>query len=732
MDARTQLAFGDFHLDCASGELRRNGARIKLQPQPAKLLTLLATRKGEVVTRGEILRALWGNDTFVDFEHGINFCIKQIRDALGDKVEDPKYVETVPRVGYRFVARVEALPADAGEVRSPYPQLGADSVETKLENEGARGPSRLARIFGAAAILGGMVWILHDFSRTVNNGAENENLEPRFTQLTSEAGDELFPSFSPSGDLLVYSKSTSGQRDIYLHRVGGANAINLTPDSPFDDIQPAFSPGGDRIAFRSEREGGGLFVMGSTGESVRRVTDHGFNPSWSPDGKRIVFSTDSTTLTTINPGVGRLEIVDVDSSEVRVLDSAGTAYQPQWSPRGHRIVFWSNKRSGRWRDIWTVSPETGDVRPVTHDAATDWNPVWSPDGKHIYFTSAREGTTSLWRTPVDEKTGATSGRAEFVATSVPADVAHLTLSGDGTRIAYAALQSASNLRQVAFDPEAGAVVGDPVWITRTSKDKLWPAASPDGGWIAFSLQGAGSTMNIALVRPDGTRLRMLTTDLRERSMMPSWSPDGSRIAFYSSKNSQRMELWTVRADGSGLQQLTKSESGIFNPVWSPDGSSIAVRGGHADNYVFDLSASSEQRLRRWSRCAHLSGRLEPTSWSRDGHWLAGTYYDPDQTSSAYPVLKVALLAPLSEECRVLTEGAFPRWLPDGRRLLFQKADGLYLLDSDSGRYRRILPVSPSFTLIDTGIDLSRDGRAIYYTERTIDSDIWMLTLKQVP
>jgi Tol biopolymer transport system component len=96
------------------------------------------------------------------------------------------------------------------------------------------------------------------------------------------------------------------------------------------------------------------------------------------------------------------------------------------------------------------------------------------------------------------------------------------------------------------------------------------------------------------------------------------------------------------------------------------------------------------------------------------------------------VLKVALLAPLSEECRVLTEGAFPRWLPDGRRLLFQKADGLYLLDSDSGRYRRILPVSPSFTLIDTGIDLSRDGRAIYYTERTIDSDIWMLTLKQVP
>jgi Tol biopolymer transport system component/DNA-binding winged helix-turn-helix (wHTH) protein len=717
MDTRTHLVFGDFHLDCAAGELRRNGGKIKLQPQPAKLLALLATRKGDVVTREEILRALWGNDTFVDFEHGINFCIKQIRDALGDKAENPRYIETVPRVGYRFVARVEAL--TAGE------ELGKEAAAARM------GRPRRIWILGAAAVLAGTVWVLDTFSRG-NRGAEKEMLEPRFTQLTSEAGEELFPSFSPLGDLFAYSKSTAGQRDIYLQRVGGVNAINLTPDSPFDDIQPAFSPGGDRIAFCSEREGGGIFVMGATGESLRRLTDHGFNPAWSPDGRQIVFSTDSTTLNTINPGVGRLEIVDVDTSGVRVLDSAGTAYQPRWSPHGHRIVFWSNKRSGRWRDIWTVSPETGDVRPVTHDADTDWNPAWSPDGKYIYYTSAREGTTSLWRTRVDEKTGATIGRAEFVATSVPAEIAHLTLSGDGTRVAYAALQSSSNLREVAFDPEAGTVVGNPVWITQTSKDKLWPAASPDGGWIAFSLQGAGSTMNIALVRPDGTGLRMLTSDLRERNMMPSWSPDGSRIAFYSSRNSQRMELWTVRADGSGLQQLTKSESGIFNPIWSPDGSSIAVRGGHADNYIFDLTASSEQGLRSWPRCAHLSGRLEPTSWSRDGRWLAGTYYDPDQTSSAYPVLKVALLAPHSEDCRVLTEGAFPRWLPDGRRLLFQKADGLYLVDSDSGRYRRVLPVSPSFTLIDTGIDLSKDGRTIYYTERTTESDIWMLTLKQAP
>ncbi len=127
------LSFGDFRLDCRSGELRKGKREIRLQPQPAKLLVLLATRRGEVVTRAEIQKALWGEDTFVDFEHGINFSIKQIRDALGDDADKPRYIETVPRVGYRFVARAEALAADGGEERSPYPGLSSfSSSDSKI------------------------------------------------------------------------------------------------------------------------------------------------------------------------------------------------------------------------------------------------------------------------------------------------------------------------------------------------------------------------------------------------------------------------------------------------------------------------------------------------------------------------------------------------------------------------------------------------------------------------
>ncbi|MEE8606842.1 MAG: winged helix-turn-helix domain-containing protein, partial [Nitrospiraceae bacterium] len=107
---------GAFELDLSSGELREDGVRVKLPPQPFKVLALLASRPGELVTRKEIQQQIWGSETFVDFEEGLNFCIKQIRTALGDDAETPRYIETLPRHGYRFIAPVEELgPAQAGE-----------------------------------------------------------------------------------------------------------------------------------------------------------------------------------------------------------------------------------------------------------------------------------------------------------------------------------------------------------------------------------------------------------------------------------------------------------------------------------------------------------------------------------------------------------------------------------------------------------------------------------------
>jgi Tol biopolymer transport system component len=141
----------------------------------------------------------------------------------------------------------------------------------------------------------------------------------KFAQLTDQPGWERFPSLSPDGKSVAYASRTTGNWDIYLQRVGGRNPINLTKDSLADDSQPAFSPDGEWIAFRSERGGGGIFVMGATGESVRRLTDSGHNPAWSPDGREIAYATEVVSDPGVRNTVSQLWAVAVFSGERRLI-----------------------------------------------------------------------------------------------------------------------------------------------------------------------------------------------------------------------------------------------------------------------------------------------------------------------------------------------------------------------------------------------------------------------------
>src|SRR5436190_11224297 len=159
-----------------------------------------------------------------------------------------------------------------------------------------------------------------------------------FTQLTEQAGPEYFPSLSPDGKSFVYAGYASGNWDIYLQRVGGKNPINLTKDSVADDTQPAFSPDGERIAFRSERDRGGIFLMGATGESVKRLTDFGYNPAWSPDEKEIACADVGIIEPSSRVKPSRLWAVSVGTGEKRLITNID-AVQPNWSPHGYRIAY---------------------------------------------------------------------------------------------------------------------------------------------------------------------------------------------------------------------------------------------------------------------------------------------------------------------------------------------------------------------------------------------------------
>ena len=281
-------------------------------------------------------------------------------------------------------------------------------------------------------------------------------VQATFSQLTTQAGIETFPSISPDGKTFVYVSSASGNDDIYLQRLDGRNAINLTKDCPADDTQPAFSPDGSQIAFRSEREGGGIFVMGATGESVRRVADFGFNPAWSPDGKEIAVSTESVVDPLSRRTTAALYVINVATGAKRLI-TKDDAMQPSWSPHGGRIAYWGLlSGGGGQRDIWTVpasGPSTGaGAVPVTNDAAVDWNPVWSPDGKFLYFSSDRNGTMNLWKAPIDEKSGRVLG--SFEPMTVPSHwCGFVSVSRDGRNLLYTSREETSGVRKVAFDPD---------------------------------------------------------------------------------------------------------------------------------------------------------------------------------------------------------------------------------------------------------------------------------------
>ena len=205
-------------------------------------------------------------------------------------------------------------------------------------------------------------------------------LTATFTQATDQAGEEVFPSLSPSGRLVCYASRPSGRWDVFLKKIEGGNAVNLTAASNANNTQPAFSPSGDQIAFRSDRDGGGIFLMDISGGSVRRLTDFGYNPAWSWDGKEIACGGEGMMLATFkNTDRSQVFAVNVASGEKRAMTSERQyAVQPSWSPQGRRIAFWEARDEGS--DIWTVSTRGGPAVRLTTDGAWNWNPVWSPDG----------------------------------------------------------------------------------------------------------------------------------------------------------------------------------------------------------------------------------------------------------------------------------------------------------------------------------------------------------------
>jgi Tol biopolymer transport system component/DNA-binding winged helix-turn-helix (wHTH) protein len=546
--------FGIFELDLRSGELRRKGVKLKIQEQCVQVLALLLAHPGEPVTRDELRNQLWPADTFVDFDKSINAAIKRLREALSDEAENPRFIETLPRRGYRFIA----------PINRPFDD---DALTTSTRH---KSPRPILYMFAFLAVLGGLglaAWLY--FARTV----ESKLPLVRVVPVSDRAGDA---SLSPDGNEVAFRRS-SDLRDvsgIYVKQIGSEHVLQLTKNT--SDSAPAWSPDGRFIAFsRYANDLHEIYMVSSIGGTERML--HSGAPahppvSWSPDGKFIAFTAKEPNQNTYS-----ISLLSVAALETRKLTEPGAEQQdwgPAFSPDGKELAFVRSNGALTMADIFIVPSQGGAARRLTFDNTVIASPpTWTRDGRSIVFSSPRTSIPTLWRIPA-------SGGTPVQVPQVGVVTVHPSISPNGYRLAYDQIMGRSSIWGIALRKPGKrdsrtrvAVSGGYNWA---------PEFSPNGQRIVFLSDRLG-TMEVWVCKSDGSDLIQLSHLGQATSTgPPQWSPDGEKIVFDSSLG-EHNAIFVMKAEGGVPHPVMRDSSDNVNASWSRDGKWIyftSNRGGH--------------------------------------------------------------------------------------------------------------------------------------------------------
>ncbi|HRY45739.1 MAG TPA: hypothetical protein P5164_17550, partial [Thermoanaerobaculia bacterium] len=593
--------------------------------------------------------------------------------------------------------------------------------------------SRRTRIllasFGALAVVTALVGGFQAGRKFEGSKRPDATSPGRLTQLTWEPGMELEPCISADGGSFVYDAGPPGNRDIFFRRVGGENPVNLTRDHTGNDIRPALSPDGSTIAFRSERDGGGIFLMGASGESPRRLTDFGYDPAFSPDGKEIVFATGTATGFSGDRSV--LWIADVATGKTRKLFDGGGAF-PTWSPSGIRIAFEQADRGtslGGRRTLSTIPASGGAPTPVVELPSTMAScPDWSLTG--ITFDTSVAGQTNVWRIEVDEATGSPLGEEQPVLVS-PAESLRSSSTRDGRRMLFMTWEGANSIDRFDFDPVKGQLVGERETVASGPRELRPNGLSPDGQWLATLFLERGGRKDIVLLRVGTGETRRLTDDPPQKDFL-RWAPDGSKLYFGVAPEGLN-EVWSIRPDGSGRQCEIRApkEGGVSPSVVSPDGRTLYVDvGKEVRPHRVDLIVPPERRSLVPMPRLPDGRHFDTQQLSPDGRWLVGRSRAPAGDLVRDPLylfdVERETYAALPSQPGASVLG----WLPDSRRLLLAVGGELRILDRVT---RNVSPAGlPGAGRFTAAPRLTRDGRSIYGFRQRNEGDIWMIDFADPP
>jgi eukaryotic-like serine/threonine-protein kinase len=565
-----KVCFGEFELNLETAELRCNGSKAILPGQPFQVLVTLLNRPGELVTREELKRRLWTEDTFVDFDHILNKAVKRLREALKDSAEQPRFIETLPRKGYRFIGVVQSdilqtevekspkvisLPVTSPGNDLPVSERQPDTLPRYGVRSGTgRGRNYLPFaliVLGVFALTG--VVILRRIWRP--NRLEVGSLQ--IVRLT-DSGKAQNVAISGDGKYVVYSLAKGEAESLRLRQVGTQNDIELLPPGPgFHGL--TFSPDGKRVYLvRSDDKDPFfkyLYVMPALGGTPRKLVSDVDSPvSFSPDGKRMVYEHCLQPKNDIE-----LKIANVEGADDHVLatlhDASGFMFQPglSWSPNGETITipaFLLGKQH-LWV-LYAVSVRDGTIRQLYTSKDKIGRPVWLPDSRMLivpqFDRDARH--TQLWTVsfPSGETHPMTHDLSEYGD--------DLRITGDGRIIAATTALVHSN---VWIAPAGNLTYGQQI---TTSGNPIEIAEAFDGKLLTLSEDGVPWNM-----LGDGDQKRQFA-DIHNAN----WLTPCGKFVVFQTNDSGIPALTRVDRDGT---HITKFAAGhLWAPACSADARSV--------------------------------------------------------------------------------------------------------------------------------------------------------------
>jgi Tol biopolymer transport system component/DNA-binding winged helix-turn-helix (wHTH) protein len=656
--------FGDVEVDENRMELRRGGSAIEVEPKSLRVLFYLIHNRDRVVTKEELIREVWAGSTVTD--NALTRSVAQLRKALNDDARQPRYIETVPTVGYRFLPAVE-------EAFEAAPEEAKAGSRRKWLWPG------LALVVLVAAVAAVWRWRApaDDFTRL------------RLSQITMHSGLTNSPALSPDGKLVAYSSdpNDSGQRDIFVRQVVGGPALRLTFDGA-GNTTPDFSPDGSRIVFHSNRAGGGVYEVPALGGAPQLIAPGGLNPKFSPNGAQIAYWTGAPNVSIAVPGGGAVWVVAAAGGEPRHPGGKFTnARYPIWSPDGKYLLFVGYTSESTYEQSaldWYLAPANGgkalrtgafealkraglDARELNSNPAASFGILglpkpgcWLARDNRVIFSTATGAAWNLWQTRISSR-GTIDGSLRRL-TAGAGNESDPSCGSNGA-VAFTGTQLREDVWVLPIDLNQGKPVGSMKAVTESPAVREHASLSRDGRYVAYASTQSGRMGLWMRDLETGEESSVASSPFVRRYVVVS--PSGRTIAFSSFENEKRVIY--ISALNGALRKVCET---CFRATdWSSDEKTLLVFEGNP--YRVSLLDIATRRLT--PILSKPKRHLLYARFSPDNRWISFTErVDPDHAWIVIAPVKGTEPIPEAAWIRITDSGLedWANWSPDGNTLYF--------------------------------------------------------------